>query len=87
MSEPKTLLDLLRERTVVDCDLLDASIARQYGPFEDCTSNQAIAFGEIPQEKHRDLVMSSTSLARSISSEHPNVSIETLAIEICVRSS
>ncbi|KAL0468279.1 hypothetical protein QR685DRAFT_335984 [Neurospora intermedia] len=42
-----SLLNQLRGLTTVDCDTLDAHVARIYGPFADCTSNQAIVLAEI----------------------------------------
>ncbi|RSL91521.1 hypothetical protein BHE90_002500 [Fusarium euwallaceae] len=42
-----TLLDALRQTSQVDCDTLDSDVARELGPFVDCTSNQAIAFFEV----------------------------------------
>ncbi|KAH7140126.1 hypothetical protein B0J13DRAFT_446655 [Dactylonectria estremocensis] len=41
------LLDALRQTCQVDCDTLDASVAKDLGSFVDCTSNQAIAFFEL----------------------------------------
>ncbi|WAO93572.1 Transaldolase [Fusarium falciforme] len=41
------LLDALRQTSQVDCDTLDSDVARELGPFVDCTSNQAIAFFEV----------------------------------------
>ncbi|KAK1254727.1 hypothetical protein MKX08_008722 [Trichoderma sp. CBMAI-0020] len=42
-----SLLDALRQRSVVDCDTLDSEVAKSLGPFVDCTSNQAIAYFEL----------------------------------------
>ncbi|KAM0466730.1 hypothetical protein ACHAPV_000236 [Trichoderma viride] len=42
-----SLLDALRQRSVVDCDTLDSQVAKSLGPFVDCTSNQAIAYFEL----------------------------------------
>ncbi|KAF4983524.1 hypothetical protein FZEAL_1059 [Fusarium zealandicum] len=42
-----TLLDALRQTSQIDCDTLDSDVARELGPFVDCTSNQAIAFFEV----------------------------------------
>ncbi|KAL7944926.1 hypothetical protein V8C42DRAFT_324108 [Trichoderma barbatum] len=42
-----SLLDALRQHSVIDCDTLDSEVARNLGPFVDCTSNQAIAFFEL----------------------------------------
>ncbi|KAL7939277.1 hypothetical protein V8C35DRAFT_286211 [Trichoderma chlorosporum] len=42
-----SLLNALRQYSVVDCDTLDGEVAKSLGPFVDCTSNQAIAFFEL----------------------------------------
>ncbi|KAL7796765.1 hypothetical protein V8C37DRAFT_420130 [Trichoderma ceciliae] len=42
-----SLLDVLRQSSVVNCDTLDSEVAKDLGPFVDCTSNQAIAFFEL----------------------------------------
>ncbi|UKZ49221.1 hypothetical protein TrVGV298_003465 [Trichoderma virens] len=42
-----SLLDALRQHSVIDCDTLDSEVAKGLGPFVDCTSNQAIAFFEL----------------------------------------
>ncbi|RFU76980.1 transaldolase [Trichoderma arundinaceum] len=42
-----SLLDALRQKSVIDCDTLDSEVAKSLGPFVDCTSNQAIAFFEL----------------------------------------
>ncbi|KAH8655966.1 hypothetical protein BGZ61DRAFT_192075 [Ilyonectria robusta] len=42
-----TLLEALRQTSQVDCDTLDVNVAKDLGPFVDCTSNQAIAFFEL----------------------------------------
>lgn len=47
---PMTALDLLRRHTKVDCDTLDTSLAAQFAPFVDCTSNQAIAYFQLLSE-------------------------------------
>ncbi|KXJ86864.1 transaldolase [Microdochium bolleyi] len=44
---PHTLLDKLRSLGQVDCDTFDVEVARELGPFVDCTSNQAIAYHEL----------------------------------------
>ncbi|CAM1508590.1 Fc.00g054380.m01.CDS01 [Cosmosporella sp. VM-42] len=42
-----TLMEALRQTTKVDCDTLDCDVAKDLGPFVDCTSNQAIAYFEL----------------------------------------
>ncbi|KAL3958008.1 hypothetical protein ACCO45_008586 [Purpureocillium lilacinum] len=44
-----SLLELLRSASQVDCDTLDSQVAKELGPFVDCTSNQAIAYFELSQ--------------------------------------
>ncbi|KAK5993019.1 putative transaldolase-like protein [Cladobotryum mycophilum] len=42
-----SLLDALRTSSIIDCDTFDYRVARDLGPFVDCTSNQAIAYFEL----------------------------------------
>lgn len=86
-ARPKTLLDCLRQHTTVDCDTLDVSVPQTLGPFEDCTSNQAIAYGELQEHRHKDLVRKSAHLAKSLLLKFEAVSFEALAVEIgvCLR--
>lgn len=83
--QPRTLLNFLRSHTTVDCDTLDVSVAESLGPFEDCTSNQAIAYFELQEHRHRDLVKQSAGRAGQLLSKFPDVSAEALAVEIGVR--
>lgn len=80
----QTGLDVLRTRTIVDCDTMDEEVAKTFGPFQDCTSNQAIAFGELSKPKHKELVVTSISEAKNILSRFPGLSLEELAIEIAM---
>lgn len=82
----QTLLDVLRSRTAVDCDTLDASVAAELGPFVDCTSNQAIACFELQEHRHKDLLKKAATLAKDASPKYPDVKLETLAVEIAVSS-
>lgn len=84
MGSSPTLLSELRSKTIVDCDTLDASVAESLGPFEDCTSNQAIAFFELLHTHHEDLIRRSTATAKELTPSYPGVSIPALAVEICV---
>lgn len=86
MGSSQTLLSYLRARTTVDCDTLDVSVAENLGPFQDCTSNQAIAYFELLHTHHKDLVVKSAQRAKTFSSRYPGVKIEALAVEICVSS-
>lgn len=86
MGGANTLLTLLRSRTYVDCDTLDAAVAESLGPFEDGTSNQALAFTEFSQHQHKELLVQATSLAKDVSSTYTNVTTTALAVEIGVRA-
>ncbi|OJJ48452.1 hypothetical protein ASPZODRAFT_62478 [Penicilliopsis zonata CBS 506.65] len=77
-------LDTLRTRTVVDCDTMDVEVAKKYGPFQDCTSNQAIAFFELSKPQNAELVKSSMKDAEALLPKFPAISRENLAIEIAM---
>ncbi|KAK6829720.1 hypothetical protein PG987_010304 [Apiospora arundinis] len=68
MSDTQTLLDVLRSHSKVDCDTFDHEVARDLGPFVDCTSNQAIA--------------SAVSYAQSHHAQHKGVALAELAVEV-----
>lgn len=59
-------------------------VARTLGPFQDCTSNQAIAYGELSKPKHKELITSSVAEARNLLSRFPGLPLEELAVEIAV---
>jgi len=89
----KSLLDYLRSKgSLIDCDTLDTSIAKELGPFEDCTSNQAIVWGELQAnaEKHKDLVLKSCKYAvwelenLRQKTKSPELTAEQLAVEVIV---
>jgi len=80
-----TLLSALRERTQVDCDTLDTSVASALGPFVDCTSNQAIALSELQKPHHANLLKRSGALAKQLVSQYADVDVVALAVEIAVR--
>lgn len=80
-----TPTSLLRERTVVDCDTLDVNVAQELGPFQDCTSNQAIAFNELQDPLHKDLVMNAVTSAKTLcKSDFPRMTPAELAVELSV---
>ncbi|OCK86097.1 transaldolase [Lepidopterella palustris CBS 459.81] len=79
-----TLLELLRSRTLVDCDTLNASVAARYGPFIDCTSNQAIACFELQQDIHQNLLETAAHLAIGASQYHHGIPLPALAVEIAM---
>ncbi|THD00433.1 hypothetical protein EYZ11_000160 [Aspergillus tanneri] len=80
----QTGLDVLRTRTIVDCDTLDEQVAKKLGPFQDCTSNQAIAYSELCKPEHAELIVASVADARSLLSRFPNISVEELAVEVAM---
>lgn len=80
----RTGLDFLRTRTIVDCDTLDAQVTKTYGPFQDCTSNQAIAFGELSKPENAGLILESMSEAGALLSRFEGVSVFSLAVEIAM---
>lgn len=69
MSAQMNLLDVLRARSKVACDTMNASVAAELGPFEDAASNQAIAYGELQEHRHRDLVQKALELSKGSSGE------------------
>ncbi|KAI1273987.1 transaldolase [Xylaria sp. FL0933] len=83
----QTLLDLLRTLSLVDCDSLDVEVAKQLGPFVDCTSNQAIAHNEL-SKTHADgklvnhqLIVDSIAYAKSKTDDYADVDIKEVAAE------
>ncbi|KAI0881376.1 transaldolase [Annulohypoxylon maeteangense] len=83
----KSLLDVLRSQTAVDCDTFDVEIPKQLSPFVDCTSNQAIAYheliriGEDGKALHAQLIQDAIDFASKKSSAYPGVSVAELAVE------
>ena len=63
----ESLLDELGTQTKVDCDTLDASVPQTLGPFEDCTSNQAIALGELKKPENGDVIRAAAQHATKVS--------------------
>ncbi|PLB45986.1 transaldolase [Aspergillus steynii IBT 23096] len=80
----QTGLDVLRKRTIVDCDTMDEQVAKKMGPFQDCTSNQAIAYGELSKPEHAGLISASVADAKALLSRFPGLSVEELAVEIAM---
>ncbi|KAK7913894.1 hypothetical protein PG985_011597 [Apiospora marii] len=87
MASPQTLLDVLRSHSKVDCDTFDHEVARDLGPFVDCTSNQAIAYGELARldadggALHADLISSAVAYAQSHRAQHEGVGLAEFAVE------
>ncbi|KAI1262764.1 transaldolase [Xylariaceae sp. FL1019] len=83
----RTLLDVLRENSAVDCDTLDVDVVRELGPFIDCTSNQAIAYHELIRAGsdgnlvHAELIRDAVSYATTKASAYPSVDDVELAVE------
>ncbi|KAI0144439.1 transaldolase [Xylariaceae sp. FL1272] len=83
----RTLLDVLRESSALDCDTLDVNVARELGPFIDCTSNQAIAYHELIRPGsdgnllHDELIRDAVSYAITKASAYPSVDAAELAVE------
>ncbi|KAI1206975.1 putative transaldolase [Annulohypoxylon truncatum] len=83
----KSLLDVLRSQTAVDCDTFDVEVPKKLSPFVDCTSNQAIAYGELTRlgedgnPVHAQLIQDAVNFASSKSSAYPGVSVAELAVE------
>ncbi|KAL5051166.1 hypothetical protein BDW71DRAFT_172427 [Aspergillus fruticulosus] len=78
----RTGLNIVRQRTVVDCDTLDEEVARTLGPFQDCTSNQAIAFAELSKPDHVGLIEASIKESSKLSPRFPGVDPYELAVDI-----
>ncbi|CAL5871376.1 uncharacterized protein PFLUO_LOCUS5626 [Penicillium psychrofluorescens] len=77
-------LDYMRSRTVVDCDTMDEEVAKVLGPFQDCTSNQAIAFGELSKPARKEVVVAAAADAKILHSQYSSTSVEELAVEIAM---
>ncbi|KAH6877125.1 hypothetical protein B0T10DRAFT_497074 [Thelonectria olida] len=86
-----TLLDTLRQQgTTVDCDTLNVDVAKDLGPFVDCTSNQAIAYFELSKTVdskdklyHEALIKAAIRDAYALRGEHQGkATFEGFAVEI-----
>ncbi|KAI0509370.1 putative transaldolase [Xylaria bambusicola] len=86
-STSQNLLDLLRTLSTVDCDTLDVEVAKQLGPFVDCTSNQAIAYNELTKTDVEDnlinqrLITDSIAYAKSKTNDFADVDVKEVAVE------
>ncbi|KAJ5955264.1 Aldolase-type TIM barrel [Penicillium viridicatum] len=78
----QTGLDYMRLRTHIDCDTMDDEIAQTLGPFQDCTSNQAIALGELSKPARAEVIAASQADAKALHSKYSSVGVEALAVEI-----
>ncbi|OGE56916.1 hypothetical protein PENARI_c002G12100 [Penicillium arizonense] len=78
----QTGLDYMRSRTVIDCDTMDEEIAKTLGPFQDCTSNQAIAFAELSKPARAEVISASLADANTLHAKYSSITVEELAVEI-----
>ncbi|KAI9641932.1 hypothetical protein NHQ30_009801 [Ciborinia camelliae] len=81
---PRNLLELLRSRTIVDCDTMEFEVAKSLGAFTDCTSNQAIAFFELGKPENREILLEAVKTAKNLLPQYSNVSFEELAVEVAM---
>ncbi|KAI5857401.1 transaldolase [Durotheca rogersii] len=87
-AQQTSLLDVLRSRSAVDCDTFDVDVPTKLGPFVDCTSNQAIAYGELVRLDgdgrpiHAQLIQDAISFASAKESVYPDVNTAELAVEV-----
>ncbi|KAK4176588.1 putative transaldolase [Triangularia setosa] len=83
-----SLLDELRGLSSVACDTLDADVASRFGPFVDCTSNQAIAYNELSKVDengklvYQQLIYESIEVAHWMFSKQSDATLEELAVEL-----
>ncbi|KAI5845344.1 transaldolase [Tricharina praecox] len=69
----QTQLSHLRAQSAIDCDTLDVSVAEALGPFADCTSNQAIALGELTKPANAPVLTAAATIALSHPSPTPTL--------------
>ncbi|TVY27505.1 Transaldolase [Lachnellula hyalina] len=81
---PQTLLQLLQSRSIVDCDTMDVEVPKTLGQFVDCTSNQAIAYGELAKPNNQKLVEDAVSLSKKLTLTFPDIPRKVLAGEIAM---
>ncbi|OQE87731.1 hypothetical protein PENNAL_c0019G06586 [Penicillium nalgiovense] len=77
----QTGLDYMRSHTLVDCDTMDDEVAKALGPFQDCTSNQAIALGELSKPERSAILVSARSDAAGLHAKY-SMDMDELAVEI-----
>ncbi|THV46031.1 hypothetical protein BGAL_0425g00080 [Botrytis galanthina] len=83
---PQNLLELLRSRTVVDCDTMEFEVAKSLGPFTDCTSNQAIAFFELQKPENKKLLQETAETTQKLlgTQDYQDVKFSELAVEVAM---
>ncbi|KAJ5199275.1 hypothetical protein N7472_004479 [Penicillium cf. griseofulvum] len=80
----QTGLDYMRSRTLVDCDTMDDEVAKTLGPFQDCTSNQAIALGELSKPARAEVIAASRADAKALHLKYSSISVAELAVDIAM---
>ncbi|KGO65305.1 Aldolase-type TIM barrel [Penicillium italicum] len=80
----QTGLDYMRSRTQIDCDTMNDQVAKSLGPFQDCTSNQAIALGELSKPARAEVTVASQADAKALHSNYSSIGVEALAVEIAM---
>lgn len=83
MAAPQNLLQVLQARTIVDCDTMELDVTN-LSTFSDCTSNQAIAFGELQKSENEELVRQAVEAAKTLAGVHEGISVLELAVEIAM---
>ncbi|KAL4967721.1 uncharacterized protein BDV14DRAFT_197731 [Aspergillus stella-maris] len=78
----KTGLDLLHERSFVDCDTLDEEVVKAFGPFHDCTANQALVVTELSKPGNQELIREALIIENKLLPRFPTVDCFQLAVEI-----
>ncbi|KAI9652596.1 MAG: hypothetical protein M1831_006700 [Alyxoria varia] len=81
-----SLLEQLRAHSQVDIDAQSIQFASDYGPFVDCTSNQADAYNEMLEPSRAELLKQSARRAQEWKNDFPGVSVDELAVEIAMTS-
>ncbi|KMK59609.1 transaldolase [Aspergillus fumigatus Z5] len=94
MTTMQTGLDVLRSRTIVDCDTMDEqgwlhlswSIFTNYQEYELIWkfAMKAIAYGELSKPEHLGLIRTSISDAKDLLPRFTGVTLEELAVEIAM---
>jgi len=86
MASTINLLDYVRTKTQIDCDSVDLEVVKTYGPFVDCTSNQADSYIQFLRPQRAELLNKTITYARNIHHEFPGIKIQELAVELCMVS-
>ncbi|KAL4883025.1 hypothetical protein BJY04DRAFT_216740 [Aspergillus karnatakaensis] len=73
----QTRLDLLRQRTIVDCDTLDEQVVRDLGPFQDC-----YCLWRALKPEHTGLIQASISDAEFLAPRFTGIEALELAVEV-----